>query len=215
MGGTPFTYWVYECRFEEVIMVRFHRDWSFFAFGLTLLLLFQGASAFGQVSAPATPPADPSANAPALGLPDLSHPGMGGRRAQFMGQRERMVPERFCRERFARLSGFLAYLGAELDLNSEQQPLWDAYQKAMLDAAAKGRGVCVENMIVPGSNLTVLERRDRMQRMLQARLDFLQATRQPLEALYQSLSPEQRRLVDRPFMRPMMERWRQRPWGND
>ncbi len=132
-----------------------------------------------------------------------------------MEQRERMAPDRFCRERFARLSGYLAYLGAELDLNTEQQSLWDAYQKAMLDAAAKGRQVCAQNTMTLGSNLTVLERRNRFEKMLQARLDSLQSTRQPLEALYQTLSPEQRRLVDRPFMRPMMERWRQRQWEND
>jgi hypothetical protein len=132
-----------------------------------------------------------------------------------MEHRERMTPEQICRERFARLSGHLAYLGAELDLNAQQQPLWDAYQRAMLDAAGKGRQVCVENMMSPGSNLTVLERRERFQKMLEARLEFLRSTRQPLEALYQSLSPEQRRLVDRPFMRGRMERWGAHSWGND
>jgi hypothetical protein len=132
-----------------------------------------------------------------------------------MEHRERMTPEQICRERFARLSGHLAYLGAELDLNAQQQPLWDVYQRAMLDAAGKGRQVCVENMMSPGSNLTALERRDRFQKMLEARLEFLRSTRQPLEALYQSLSPEQRRLVDRPFMRGGMERWGAHSWRDD
>ena len=195
-------------------MRRLRRDWSFLALSLTLLLLFLGAAAFGQGSAPAGPPAEPSANAPEPGPPEGSHHGMG-ERPHFMEHRERMTPEQICRERFARLSGHLAYLGAELDLNAQQQPLWDAYQRAMLDAAGKGRQVCVENMMSPGSNLTVLERRDRFQKMLEARLEFLRSTRQPLEAIYQSLSPEQRRLVDRPFMRGGMERWEAHSWRAD
>ena len=194
-------------------MPRARRDWSFLALSLTLLLLFLGAAAFGQGTAPAAPPAEPSANSPEPGPPGWSHYGMG-EHPHLMGHHERMTPEQICRERFARLSGYLAYLGAELDLKTEQQPLWDAYQHAMIDAAGKGRQVCTENMMTPGSDLTALERRDRLQRMLQARLDLLQATRQPLEALYQSLSPEQRRLVDRPFMRER-EHWRPRPWRDE
>jgi hypothetical protein len=185
------------------------------ALGMIVVPLFLAAAALGQGTAPPGPPAEPSANASEPGPPGWPHHAMGEDRPRFMRQFERMTPEQICRERFARLSGYLGYLGAELDLNAQQQPLWDAYQRAMLDAAGKGRQVCLQNMMTPDSNLTALERRDRFQRMLQARLDFLQATRQPLEALYQSLSPEQRRLVDRPFMGTDMERWRSRSWRND
>ena len=108
--------------------------------------------------------------------------------------------ERFCKERFARDGGFLAYIGAKLDLNTQQQPLWDTYHRAMMDAAGKQRQSCLENVLPPETHLTVLQRRDRLQKMLQARLDRLQATRPPLETLYQSLSPEQRQAMDRPVM---------------
>jgi LTXXQ motif family protein len=192
-------------------MPRMYRVWSF-VFPVASMLVFVTPAAFGQ-EAPS--PSEPSESAtPESGPPGWPHRGMG-ERPHFMGQRERMTPDQFCRDRFARLSGYLAYLGVELNLNADQQPLWDAYQKATLEAAGKGRQVCVENMMIPGSHLTVLERRDRFQKMLQARLDFLQSTRQPLEALYQSLSPEQRRLVDRPFMPRMMDRWGRGPWRDD
>jgi hypothetical protein len=110
-----------------------------------------------------------------------------------------MGREQACKERYAREAGFLAYLGAKLDLNPQQQPLWNQYYQAMLDAAGKLRQVCLENANVPPQGLTALARRDRMEKFLTARLDFLHSTRQPLEALYQSLTPEQRALLDHPF----------------
>jgi hypothetical protein len=158
------------------------------------------AAAFGQGSVPPQ-----SSDAPTLSQHEDAGPGMAnhhgmGRGHHSMGRFAGFGSERFCKERFAREAGFLAYIGAKLDLNAQQQPLWGTYHQAMMDAAGKQRQACVENILPPGSHLTVLERRDRAQKMLQARLDRLQATRPSLEALYQSLSPEQRRLMDRPFM---------------
>jgi LTXXQ motif family protein len=158
------------------------------------------AAAFGQESVPAQ-----SSDAPTLVQHHGNDPGMAshhgmGRGHHSMGRFAGFGSERFCKERFAREAGFLAYIGAKLDLNAQQQPLWGTYHQAMMDAATKQRQACVENILPPDSHLTVLERRDRSQKMLQARLDRLQATRPSLEALYQSLSPEQRRVMDRPVM---------------
>ena len=107
-----------------------------------------------------------------------------------------MAPEKWCTEAFARRAGFLAYLGAKLELTPQQQPLWDAYQQATMKAAMNWRQVCLDNSTPPQNPLTALERRDRMEKLLTARLDGMRATRPPLEALYQSLTPEQRALVD-------------------
>jgi len=123
----------------------------------------------------------------------------GGEGERFRALLARMEPESRCKERFAREAGFLAYIGARLELTAPQQPLWDAYHKAMMDAAGKQRQTCLENVIHPGSPLTALERRDRLQKILQARLDGLQSTRPALDALYQALSQEQRQVVDSPF----------------
>jgi len=167
------------------------------AMGLVVGLIFMAAAvALGQASESGSPPA--AAQEPgARGSPDWRD-GEGGHRG-FMGRFAGMAPEARCKERFAREAGFLAYLGAKLDLTAAQQPLWDTYHKAMLDAAGKQRQTCLENSMGPDSHPTALERRDRMQKLLQARLDGLQSTRAPLEALYQSLSPEQRHFVDHPF----------------
>lgn len=168
-------------------------------FGLFVGLLFMAAAvALGQGSAPSAPAAAPSQEP---GAPDPANWHARDRTHElFRPSFARMMPEAICKERFAREAGFLAYIGARLELTAPQQPLWDAYHKAMMDAAGKQRQTCLENAIHPGSPLTALERRDRLQKILQARLDGLQSTRPSLEALYQSLSPEQRHVIDRPTM---------------
>ena len=109
-----------------------------------------------------------------------------------------MAPEQMCKERFARKAAFLAYLGAKLDLTEPQQPLWDKYQRAMLDGATKLRQVCLDDASIPKPSLKALERQNRMEKFLTARLDALHATRPPLEALYAALTPEQQALLDHP-----------------
>jgi len=88
-----------------------------------------------------------------------------------------MPPDQMCKERFAKEAGFLAYLGAKLELNDQQQAFWDAYQKAMTESATKQRQTCLDNVISPHENLTALERRDRIEKLLTARLEALRATR--------------------------------------
>ena len=109
-----------------------------------------------------------------------------------------MEPKQICTEHYAREAGFLAYLGVKLDLTAQQQPLWDKYHQAMLDSFGKIRDACVANKSSPRWGLTALERRDRMERSLAAKLDALRVTRPALEALYQSLPPEQREVLDHP-----------------
>jgi hypothetical protein len=170
--------------------------------GLALVagLFLMAAATLGQGTAQPAPEGVPSVTASdRFESGPHRRDGRGGRH-HFMVHFKKITPAQACKERFARGAGFLAYLGAKLDLNTQQQPLWDTYQRAMLDGARKQQQTCMENIMAPGSPLTALEHRDRIQKLLQARLDGLQTTRQPLEALYQSLSPDQRRLLDRPFM---------------
>ena len=49
--------------------------------------------------------------------------------------------------------------------------------------------------------MTVLDRMNRAQEFLSARLDALQSAKPALQALYQALTPEQRAIMDRPFGR--------------
>jgi hypothetical protein len=170
----------------------------------------RGLRIIGVIAAIALLPLAGSAQeAPAPGM--SPHPMMGG---HMMGPGEEhghdgmgwhhhgggfggVIPSDMCKEAYARRAGFQAYLGAKLELTAQQQPLWDAFQLATMKSAANWRQVCLDNAVTPPEELTALERRDHMEKLLTARLDGLRATRPPLEALYQSLTPEQRTIVDR------------------
>jgi hypothetical protein len=181
---------------------------------LSALVLATGLSFLAATAAVAQPA--PGPNGPPPGAPGAAGPGprpdgagpprppgefqqrgmMGHHR--FGGFFRAMSPDQACKERFARESGFLAYVGAKLELTAPQQPLYDKYRQAMLDSASKQRQFCLDNAGARPSSQTALERRDRMEKFLTARLDALHATRPALDALYQSLTPSQRAILDHP-----------------
>lgn len=158
------------------------------AVGVAIGLSFMAAAmALGQTASPSASP-----NAPSSAGDQQSQNGRGWH------QHRHGWGKQVCTERFAREAGFLAYLGIKLDLTPQQQPLWGKYHQAMLDNFSKLRDVCAENKNSSHSSLTALQRRNRMEKSLTAKLDVLHATRPALDALYQSLSPEQRALLDHP-----------------
>ena len=102
-----------------------------------------------------------------------------------------------CTDHYAHEFGHLAYLQAKLGLTAEEQPLWDKFQQAKLDAATKHRDECLQMTPKGDKRPTVLEREDRAEKMLTATLDELHAVRQPLEALYNGLTSDQKAIVDK------------------
>jgi hypothetical protein len=180
------------------------------ALGVVVGLSLMAAAAVAQDQPDAAPGAPPTAGSGA-GSEAGSDRGFAGRPGPHggwdrHGRDDRggvrpMDRQQVCKEGYAHEAGFLAYLGAKLELTAPQQPLWNTYHQAMLDSSAKLRQVCLDNASTSQESRTALERRDRMEKFLTARLDFLHATRPPLDALYQSLSPEQRALLDRPHHR--------------
>ncbi len=106
-----------------------------------------------------------------------------------------------CVEHYARSASKLAYLEARLQLTSDQQPLWDKYQQAAEGGAAKERDDCLAGIPASGTKPTFLDRESTMEKMMASKLAGMQASRPALEALYNSLSPEQRVAFDRPMHR--------------
>ena len=100
-------------------------------------------------------------------------------------------------DRLARRAARLAYTEAKLDLTAQQRPLWDRLQSAAQTEEQKERQLCAG--LKPGAELTMLDRMDRMQQFLSARLEALQAARPAVQALYQALTPEQQAILNRPF----------------
>jgi LTXXQ motif family protein len=106
-----------------------------------------------------------------------------------------------CIEHYARSASRIAYLQARLQLTSDQQPLFDKWQQEVAGGAAKERDDCLANVPAAGQKPTFLDRESGMEKMMAAKLATLQAARPALEALYQSLTPEQRIAFDRPMHR--------------
>ena len=111
----------------------------------------------------------------------------------------RRDPQEWCLDRLAHRAARYAYMEVKLNLTAEQQPLWDKVQSAAHNEEQQERQLCAA--LKPGAEPTVLERMDRMQQLLQARLNGLQAAKPAVLALYQALTPEQQAILNRPFGR--------------
>ena len=125
------------------------------------------------------------------------HEGAGGRHRQ-----ANMSPQQRCEDRLARQAGLVAYVVAKLNLTAEQKPLWSQVQGALQAAADKQRALCAT--LKPADQRgtqTMLDRLDRRQQMLQARIEAIQQVKPALQAFYQALTPDQRAIVDHPLRR--------------
>jgi hypothetical protein len=126
-------------------------------------------------------------------------PGITGWRDRMMHRMMQRNPQERCEERLARRAAMRAYTEAKLDLTAEQRPLWDKVQSIAQSERQKERQLCAT--LKPGGETTTLDRLDRMQQFLSARLDALQTAKPAVQALYQALTPEQRAIFDHPFRR--------------
>jgi FixJ family two-component response regulator len=63
----------------------------------------------------------------------------------------------------------------------------------------KERQLC--QALKPGEQSTLLDRMDRAEGFLSARLDAVKQAKPAVQALYQALTPEQQAIMDHPFRR--------------
>jgi hypothetical protein len=103
-----------------------------------------------------------------------------------------------CVDHFARSAGHLAYLKAKLQLTSAQQPLWESWQQTVMAGAEKQRESCLASLPAADAKPTALDRDARIENLLAIKVDSLKAARPALEALYQVLTPDQRKIFDHP-----------------
>ena len=140
-----------------------------------------------------------SADSGEHGMPGHDGPGMRGwpmmRRMMMRGD-----PQERCTDRLARRAARLAYVEVKLNLTAEQRPLWNKVQSAAQAEGQKEAQLCAS--LKAGAEPTMLDRLDRMQQFLSARLEGLQSERPAVQALYQALTPEQQAILNRPFRRP-------------
>jgi hypothetical protein len=126
----------------------------------------------------------------------MHHPGW----MREMMMRRMMSPRQRCEERLARRAGMVAYTIAKLDLTAQQRPQWDKLQGLLQAGADKERQLCTS--LKPAGERgtdTVLDRLNRREQFLSARLQTIQQVRPALEQFYQALTPEQKAIIDHPF----------------
>ncbi len=111
----------------------------------------------------------------------------------------RWDPQQRCVDRLAWRAARRAYVETELNLTADQRPLWDKVQSIAEREQQKERQLCQSPKT--GEETTMLDRMDRAQQFLSARLDALQSAKPAVQALYQSLTPEQKAIFDHPFRR--------------
>ena len=129
----------------------------------------------------------------------MGHPGW--MRGMMMHRMMQLAPRQRCEERLARRAGMMAYTAAKLNLTPEQRPLWDKLQSTVQAAADSQRQLCAS--LKPAAERgqeTILDRVNRREQFLSARLQGVQQTRPALEQLYQALTPEQKAIIDHPLM---------------
>jgi hypothetical protein len=107
-------------------------------------------------------------------------------------------PQARCIDRLAWRAARRAYVETKLDLTAAQRPLWDKVESAAQAEEAKERQLCAA---LKGGAPTFVERMDRLQQFLSARLDGLRAAQPAIAALYEALTPAQRAIIDHPFGR--------------
>jgi len=126
--------------------------------------------------------------------------GPGWMHRMMMHRMHDMTPRQRCEERLARRAGMIAYTIAKLDLTPQQRPLWDKLQAILQAASDHERQLCAQlKPRAERSQETILDRIDRREQHLSARLDGLKQVRPALEQLYQALTADQKAIINHPF----------------
>jgi len=112
-------------------------------------------------------------------------------------QRHQVSQHQVCVERYAHRAGHLAYLEAKLELNADQQALWDKWSQASVAGAEKLRAACLAAAPKADAKFTALDRDALAETMLSLEIDNLKSARPALESLYAALTPEQQAVFDR------------------
>lgn len=137
-----------------------------------------------QATPPATPPAPPPAAAGAE-------------------RRERMAfnPKAVCLDRIAHRAGARTYIKVRLELKPEQMTAWNAFAKASDDADVKETARCNALPTEMKERPTYVDRLTQEETAMKARVERIEAVKPALLAFYNTLSSDQKVVLDRP--RPM------------
>ncbi|MGZ5922585.1 MAG: Spy/CpxP family protein refolding chaperone [Rhizomicrobium sp.] len=141
---------------------------------------------------------------------DMMGPGIGRMREHMRAGLAQM-----CKDAYAHKVGEMAFLETKLALTPVQAPLFARWKQVNLDIAQHRSGECDARLskaseAKAGERPSMIDRMAREEEMLKTRLADLEAERPALSALYNALTPDQRKelgrggMGDHPMMRHMM-----------
>jgi hypothetical protein len=119
-------------------------------------------------------------------------------------RRDRMAqfnPKAFCLDQVARRAGNRTYLKIRLELKADQTAAWDAFAKASDAADVKDTARCNALPAEMKDRPSYVDRLTMEENYMKARVERIEAVKPSLVAFYNTLSPEQKAVLDRP--RPM------------
>ena len=105
--------------------------------------------------------------------------------------------KQMCTDRYADSAGRMAYIEAKLSLTDSQRPLFDSWKQTVLGSAKAQENECLARRSQMAHH-NILERQAHMMQRLQHRMADMTAERPSLQALYNALSPEQKKAFERP-----------------
>lgn len=106
-----------------------------------------------------------------------------------------------CEDRIDFQVAMTAYIKAKLRLQPGQREAWQKLETAAQGAIDKVRAACTGFPADASVPMSLPEMLDAVEADMSARAEFLRATREPLRALFASLTPEQR-IAARPLLPP-------------
>ena len=107
-------------------------------------------------------------------------------------------PKAVCQDMVARRIGDRAYIKARLELKPEQMTAWNAFEKASDEASAKQNARCATLPAEMKERPNYVDRLSMEEDAMKARVAAIEAVKPTLLALYNTLSPEQKAVLDRP-----------------
>jgi hypothetical protein len=133
--------------------------------------------------------------------PAASPPAAGGQERR---DRAAFNPKAFCLDHIARRAGNRTYIKTRLELKPEQMTAWNAFAKASDDADVKDIARCNALPTEMKERPNYVDRLTMEENVMKARVERIEAVKPSLLAFYDTLSPEQKVVLDRP--RGMMGR---------
>jgi hypothetical protein len=106
------------------------------------------------------------------------------------------APRAACEEEVDRLMGLVGYLKSKLLLQDDQKAAWLKVELVAVPVVEKMRDLCARLPSQPVPQPHLLERIDFIEMQTAARLELLRAVHDPLRALYETLSPDQRAILE-------------------